>query len=340
MPRKTATKKPAASKKTPPAKRVIAFTGVNSFLGANIVKRLQAQGKYQIIALDIERPNYLESSNKFYKIDLTHPTADSNIVEVLIENKVDTVVHLAFLAEPIYSTSYSHELEVIGTLHVLNACAEAKVRKIVVKSTTMVYGANPRNPNYLSENHPLLGNRSYPFIRDRVEVEEHIRKFRRKHPETIITVLRLAQMLGPTVRNNLTKMLRRPFVVSLVGYDPLVQFLHEEDALSAFMISINEDHDGEYNIVGRGVLPLGTVMKLAGKIRLPFVYAFSKPVLNVLFSVRAATVPGDHLDFIRFMWVADGDKAKKKMKFMPRYSTKETLELFMGVQRLRNIRLA
>jgi UDP-glucose 4-epimerase len=340
MPRNTAKKKPTARKNAVPTKRVIAFTGVNSFLGANIVKRLQAQGKYQIIALDIVRPNYLESQSKFYKIDLTHPTADSQIVDVLVENKVDTFVHLAFLGEPIYSTSDSHELEVIGTLHVLNACAEAKVRKIVVKSTTMVYGANPRNPNYLSEKHPLLGNLSYPFIRDRVEVEQHIRKFRAKHPKMIITVLRLAQMLGPTVRNNLTKMLRRPFVVSLLGYDPLVQFLHEEDAISAFMISINENHDGEFNIIGRGVLPLATVMKLAGKIRLPIIYTVSKPLLNLLFSVRMTTVPGDHLDFIRFMWVADGDKAKKEMKFMPRYSTKETLELFMGIQRLRNIRLA
>ena len=66
---------------------------------------------------------------------------------------------------------FAHEVEVIGTLHVLAAAARAGVKKLVVPSYTLVYGARPGNPALLREDAPLHGCPASRFVSDRVEVE-------------------------------------------------------------------------------------------------------------------------------------------------------------------------
>lgn len=320
-------------------KRVIAITGVHGFLGSHILKRLQEKKDYQCIAIDIKKPSFLEPPAKFYKIDLTIPTIDATIAEILERENCDTFIHLAFLSSPTHNESYAHELEVIGTINVLHACAKVRIHKILVGSTTMVYGATPMNPNFLSEESPLRGNPRYRFIADKVAVEKELRQFRKKRPETIVTVLRPCTILGPTIKNFVTDYLGRPACMTLLGYDPLFQLVHEEDVLDAWNIVIEGDYSGEYNIVGRGVLPLSTLLKIAGKISVPIFHAVAYPLVDALWLAQVLRTPSPQLDYIRYVWVADGRKAREELGFEARYTTKEALESFLGVQRLRQIHL-
>lgn len=324
----------------PDMERRIAVTGVNGFVGSNLLSRLMMERRFHLVALDIKKPDFLKKEAvKFYKIDLTQPNVDETILSVVKREAVDTFIHLAFLSSPAPTTAYAHEMEVIGTMSVLHACAEGKVRKLIVGSTTMVYGAHPMNPNFLDENAPLNGAGGYHFVRDKVEVEQLVGKFRKRYPDRIVTVLRPCTIVGPTVQNYATRLLRLPVVTTVLGYDPLFQFIHEEDVIDAFLLAVRKDCSGEYNVVGRGVLPISTLLKLAGKIAVPVAHFVAAPILDVLWGANLSPIPGAHLNYLRYLWVVDGEKAKKELGFTPRYSTKEALENFVGTQRLKDLHL-
>jgi UDP-glucose 4-epimerase len=315
-----------------PEKRVVAVTGACGFAGSETIKRLEEDRRYaKILALDIRKPSFPLDKTTFYKVDLTLPSADADLAAILASEQVDTLLHAAFLSSPTHATAWAHELEDIGTMHVLNACAEAGVRKFVLSSTTLVYGPHPLNPNFLTEDHDLKGDPRSPFIQDKVGAEMQVRRFRKENPEATVTVLRVAPTLGPTVQNYLTRLFTRPFAPRLMGYDPLLQFVHEQDVVDAFKLAIDGDHDGEFNIVGEGVLPYSTVLAMMGKVSLPIPSFLAKPLARALWATQIFDAPPGLLDFLRFLCVADGARAGQVLGFAPRNDIKETIQDLLGV---------
>src|SRR5262249_53787497 len=136
--------------------RVVALTGAASFLGRNLIGVLEEDASIsRIVAIDIAAPVTAASKTRFYEVDLTQPAAEIRMAEILSAESVDPVVHLAFLASPSHASAYAHELESVGTMRVITAARSARVRKLVQWSTTLLYGARPTNPNFLTERHPL-----------------------------------------------------------------------------------------------------------------------------------------------------------------------------------------
>jgi UDP-glucose 4-epimerase len=317
----------------------IVLTGAASFLGQNLLKILEADRRFpRVVAVDLYKPNFPLKKTRFYKFDLTQPTADAELAQILVNEQCDTFLHLALLSNPSHSSSYAHELEAIGSMFIVSACEEAKVRKLILGSTTMVYGATARNPNYLTEEMPLGGGKAR-FIRDKVEAEKEFAGFAKRNPQSVTTILRPAMILGPTIRNFWTHYFGRPVVPTIMGYDPLMQCVHETDVLDAYMKVIREDHPGAWNIVAPGVMPLSTILGISGKVQLPLPGPLFRPLAKGAWATGVMEMPPNMLDYLRFLWVADGEKAEKKMGFVPRHTTRETLQSFMGMQRLRAIHL-
>lgn len=326
-------------RKTPETKS-IALTGTAGFVGSSLLRELERDPRYQnIIALDYRKPPFETKKTKFYRIDLTETLADSKLLEIFQKENVETVIHTAFPVSPPHDMSWAHELVSVGTMYVLDACASRKIGKLIMASTTEVYGAHPTNPNFLSESHPLRGGFKSRFLRDRIEAENQTLKYASKHPETVVTILRPCTILGPHVRNYKTSFLQKPVIFTVMGYDPLFQAVHEDDVIRAFRSAIEEDHPGIFNIIGDGVLPLSKALRLAGKISVPVPSMILYPVVQSLWYANLFDAPGSRIDFLKYLLVADGEKAKRVMKFVPQYSTKETLLSFIGAQRLREAHL-
>ena len=337
-------RKKADRKQSVPAgnRGALAITGGSSFLGKQIVLALSEDIKIRkrILALDIHKPVLATERMDFCRVDLTKPGSDDSIAETFRDHACDTVIHLAFFHGPRRDESYAHELEVTGTMRLLDACSRAGVRKIIIAGTTGVYGASPKNPGLLKENHRLDGNKNYRYIRDKIEVENLAERYRDAHPGAIVTVLRLGTILGPRARNTAAEYFNHLFVPTLMGYDPLMQFLHEEDAVRAFITAVEKNCSGAYNIVGEGVLPLSTVISLMGKVKLPLANMIAYPLASALWFFNAAEAPGAHLDYIRYPCLADGRRAMRDLQFKPRFSTREATLGFAGGKRLRKIRPA
>jgi UDP-glucose 4-epimerase len=332
---KSVAKKKALVTQAPfdPEQRVVAVTGAYSYIGAELIKRLERDRRYyKLIAVDVRKPTFPMHKTQFHKVDLTLPTADADLAAIWKREGVDTVVHAAFLSSPTHAASWAHELESIGTMHVLNAVAECNVRKLVAWSQTVVYGAHPLNPNFLTEEHDLRGQQSKSrFVRDKVEVELQVQRFRRENPDAIVTTLRTAATLGPTIRNFATRFFARPMAPMLMGFDPLMQFVHERDVTDAFVQVVDGDFPGEFNVVGDGVLPYSTILAMMGKLPVPMPHFLAYPLSQALWATQIFDSPPNFLDFLRYLCVADGEKAKKTFGFQPRYDIKGIINDFLGV---------
>ncbi|MBI2060572.1 MAG: NAD-dependent epimerase/dehydratase family protein [Nitrospirae bacterium] len=321
--------------------RVVAITGVNGFIGSNLFQRLNLDPSIsRIVAIDVQPAPSTSVKARYHKVDLTEPLADAKLAEILEEERADTFVHLAFLGSPAHNTAYGHELESVGTMYVLHACSAVKgVEKLIVGGSTLAYGAHPKNPNYLTEEHPLQANPGYRFVSDKVDVERQVARFVRKNPSKCVTILRNCPILGPTIKYFITQYYRRLVIMTLLGYDPLMQFVHEEDVIEAFNRVVDIDAPGIYNIVGKGVLPLSTVIRLLGRVNFPVSHFAAYPLVNTLWISGMSDIPAQHLDYHRYLCVADGAKAEEKLSFVPKYSTKDAALAFAGVERLRRVHL-
>ncbi|MCG8424241.1 MAG: NAD-dependent epimerase/dehydratase family protein [Proteobacteria bacterium] len=312
--------------------RSIAVIGVGHFLGIELVKRLEEDERYhRVLAIDLYRPDIPFEKTEFCEVDLTMPAADSDLARLFSEADVDTVVHAAFLSRPTHATEWAHELEDIGTMHVLNACAEVRPAQLVLTSSTMVYGASPHNPNYLDESQPLRGHADSRFINDKVGAERQTMRFARENADIDVGVLRFAPILGPTIDNLFTRFFSRPIAPVMMGHDPLLQFVHESDAARALKRAIDIGARGSFNIVGKGVLPYTTVLALMGRLPVTMPHVVARSLSRLLWVTQVFDSPPSFLDFLRYLCVADGARAKRELGFTARYSIQRTVLDFLGV---------
>jgi UDP-glucose 4-epimerase len=311
----------------------VALTGTGSFLGAGLLARLvEARGGDDVVAIDLApAPGALDVRTR--ELDLTEPASDQRLRDLLRKEQVDTVVHLAFFTNPRRDAAQAHELESIGTLNLLAAAAAAGVRQVVLRSFTAVYGAQGQNPNLLAEDSPLRPRPGLRWVRDKLEAEQHAAAFARRYPEVTVTVLRFAPLLGPRVRTFYTRVLERRVVPVLMGYDPLLQLLHPEDALAALDAALARPRPGAFNIVPRRPIPLLSALHLAGKVPLPVPHPFAYAAAELLWAGGRGPGPAGFLDYVRFPFVADGARARRELGFEAVHSSREALVAYRDERR-------
>lgn len=269
-----------------------------------------------------------------HAIDLQHATASSMLARLLAG--ADAVVHVGFLPRPVSASrqEWAHEVESIGTLRVLDACASAAVPALALWSQSLVYGPHPDNPNYLSEQHPLRASAQVPYVAERLDIERQVRDFVAAHPRIVTTVLRTAPLLGVGLSSYAAELLTLPLCPRLWGRDPLLQLLHPEDAVEAFAQAVRVAAPGVFNIASRGVLPYGTVLALLGRPPLPLPAALAYPAAGALFAAGLSTLPAEFLDLLRCLCVMDIGKAERELGFYPRHDIQSTLRAFaVGARR-------
>jgi UDP-glucose 4-epimerase len=315
-------------------------TGAAAFLGRNLIGVLEEDARIaRVVAIDVKAPDTGGEKTRMFAVDLTAPASEERVSEILAAEQVDTLVHLGFLSSPTHATAWAHELESVGTMHLLNAARQVSLRKLVLWSQTILYGAHPTNPNFLTEKHPLRADPDERFFADKMAAEREVAAFGAKAKGTVVTVLRTAPILGPTIDNYMTRYLAQRVVMTMLGFDPLWQLVHEVDAIAAFKLAIDRDFPGTFNIVGEGVLPLSTIVRLAGRQPAPVLHTLAGPLVSALWAVQGAAAPASFLRYLRYLCVADGEKAARVMGFRPVYSTREALLDYISAQRLREARL-
>jgi UDP-glucose 4-epimerase len=135
--------------------------------------------------------------------------------------------------------------------------------------------------------------------------------------------------MGPRFSDRVVRYFDRPIVPTMLGYDPLLQFIHEEDLLRVFEAAVLESHPGVFNVVGRGVLPLSTLIALAGKRTLPLPPPLLYRFVSVLSQSQTGDRPAGFWDYLRYLWIADGERGWTEFG-APIYSTREAWIAFVS----------
>jgi len=198
----------------------------------------------------------------------------------------------------------------------------------------MTYGPRPENPNFLTESHPLHGHPDAHCVENRVEVERMVDRWSEEHDEIDVCVLRGCWIVGPNTQDHVTRHLTRATVPVVLGFDPLLQLVHEDDWLHAFEVATLEGARGVFNVVGSGVEPLSKLLRSAGRRLLPLPSA----LIDGAGSLLGTPSPGDpakgFYDYLRYLWVADGALGWSTFG-EPLFSTQEAWASLVGAERPR-----
>lgn len=308
--------------------RVVLVTGVARDLGARCARTLAAlPGVDKVVGLDVVPPQLDVQGVKFVRADIRTPV----VGKVLAVEDVDTVVHMN-LAEPqrgIGSRGSVKELNVIGTMQLLAACqGSANVTKLVLQSSTAVYGNSPRDPAMFAESMSARGGVRGGFPKDAIEVEGYVRGFGRRRPDVLVTTLRMANVLGHGVLSPFGEFFTMPAVPAVLGYDPRLQFLHPEDALNVLTQAVLEDRQGTFNVAGDGVVSLAQAARRLGRptLRLPSV-GFAMLTHRLVRAMRADFTP-ELSRLLTYGRVVDTTALHEIFGYVPVHTTAETLGEF------------
>ena len=313
-------------------KQIVLVTGVANYWGFRVAAGLASEPRYHVIGLDLERPTEEIKGLDFVQADIRNPL----LPELLASEGVDTVCHLGFM-ETVRPSEVAFGVNVMGTAQLLGACAEASVRKVVVKSSTAVYGARPGNSAFLTEDHALRGSRRTGTIRDLVEIEKFCSGLRHQEPGVLLTVLRFPSIVGPTADTPMTRFLREPAAPTLLGFDPLMQLIHEDDVLAALIHAVANDVAGVFNVAAEDVLPLNRIRGLARKLPVsvfhPLAYWGGRLLGRA--GLQADRYMPIELDYLRYPWVADLARMHQELDFAPRYTAEDSVREVAERHRLR-----
>lgn len=259
--------------------------------------------------------------------DVVHEQVDmrrKKLKDVFRAEPIEAVIHLGVMHDPRASQAEHHSWNVAGFQKLLEYVAQFKIPKLVVLSSANVYGPQPDNAQFLNEDAPLLGGARFSEIRDLIEVDMLAQGFFWKHPETETVILRPVHIVG-AVHNAASNFMRLPTIPTLLGFDPMVQIIHESDVVAAIGCALTPRQRGIYNVAGPSPLPLSHIVKLLGKPSFPIPYTFGKAILKRLWSLRLTTFPAPELDHIRYVCMVDDKLSRTELGYAPRMPIAETV---------------
>lgn len=317
--------------------KVVLITGVSRFLGTNLAAQLAADPTVdRVIGIDSAQPRRADlprlGRTEFVRADIRNPL----IAKVIAQAHVDTVVHTPLLAagRAASGSGFTRELALVGTMQLLSACQKSEsVRRIVIRSTTAVYGSGPRDPGVFTEDMHAVGYAARGYAKDAVEVEGYVRGFIRRRPDVPVTILRLASLVGPTIDSPMTRYLAMPIVPTSLGFDPRLQLLHESDALEVLQLATLGDTAataGVVNVAGDGIVLLSQAVRRAGRVRLPVPAPAMAAVGGLVRNSGVLEVSAEHASFLNYGRVVDTTRLRTRFGFTPRYTTAQALDSYVA----------
>lgn len=314
--------------------RRVLITGLGTFWGGRVALALESDPSVDvIIGLDTHEPQIELERTEFVRCDENY----SILNRIVKATQVDTIVHTFLVVDSTMMRSRTmHEINVIGTMNLFAAASQpgSAVREVVVKSSTHVYGSAQEDPVWFREETPRSHVPRTNLERNLESVEGYVRDFAEDNPHVNVTLLRFSNVLGPDLETPFSRALSLPMVPSVLGFDPRLQFVHEDDVIRALMFVLEQRLPGIYNVAGDGLLPWTEVAKICGKRTFPL-----PPVGTGLVTwplARAGvTLPDELMQLLRFGRGVDNARIKRA-GFDYDYTSAGTVEAFVEALRLRS----
>ena len=308
---------------------VVAVTGAWGYIGCRLLQELEAEERLgKIVAIDTKHLPIPFHNVVSEHLDVTQPLDDT-----FRDHGVDTVVHLAFILRPGRNPRDVKRVRGVnqnGVKSVLRACGAAKVSNFIYLSSHTIYGAHRDNPVPITEEAPLRPSLAFQYSYDKALCEGLVRDFAKENPNVSVTVLRSCVVMGPTADNFITRAFFKPVLLGVMGYDPPLQFVHEDDLAKLLHLLTMESHPGIFNVAGEGVVHYTQMARLTRRklLFLPSALAFPLTQLSWNLGLQKDS-PAAGLDFIRYPLVLSTGRLKKETGFRFFYTSEEALMAYL-----------
>lgn len=304
----------------------ILITGVSSTIGRHLALHLlQDKNIGKIIGTSFyERPHFFNDfpDDKFtyIKLDILRSRDLHSLFgsRQFRNAKINTVVHLAFISKPQLRGKKIHKINVQGTQRLLDKCIEANIKKFIFKSSDVVYKLEHTNPVKLNENSELNFDPAVDqWIKDRVDADM-ICRAKMDNQHTNIVILRMTNIIGRNINNQLNSYFDGKLVFKTMGFNPIINLLHMKDVIMAIKLAILKNVHGIFNIGGNDTAAISTFAELNGRICV----SLPAPMLSTVnFFMRKLGLTdyyyGVDKERMKYSCVLDYSKAKKILGYNP-----------------------
>jgi UDP-glucose 4-epimerase len=314
---------PRARRGAEPGEKLL-ITGIAGGQGRLIARRVGEM--FRIAGVDRTPWEGFPTNVRMHVVDLRKRKFE----DVFRTERPDALVHLAFVRHFRADPRVRHEVNVLGTKRVLEYAVHYGVKRIVVLSSSYVYGALADNPYYMNEDCPLNVSRTYPEVRDLAEVDSLATGFLWRHPEVTTAILRPVPTLGYYVHTAIGRYLRQRWVPTILGFNPMMQFIHEEDVAEAIALTLQTGAHGVFNVAGPGAVPLKVAIRETGGSAVPIPEPLARAVFSRLFQLGLYHTPVGAMDFLKYPCTVDGTLFEKTTGFKPLFTLEDT---FASVRR-------
>jgi len=304
----------------------IAITGSSGYLGRKFTEHLRRHhGHVEIMGIDIRAPSGVGPfPDRFVPLDIL----SGELAGILQEFRPDTVVHAAFVLTPIRDWRKMRRINVDGCRNLLEAAAGAGIERLMLVSSANAYGASPDNPVPIDEMQPSRSS-AFQYAADKMEMETLVDQFSAQRPDIAVSRIRPAIIAGAGMDNYLYRFIFKPILVVLPdGYDVPVQFVHEDDVVSAMLAILTAGARGPFNIGPPDWCLASTIAAETRRrtARRPF-GPIKKALYRLAWAARVPiyNAPAEFLDFARYPWVIAPNRLERELGFRFRHSSHATL---------------
>jgi UDP-glucose 4-epimerase len=312
--------------------RRIFVTGGAGYLGSTLVgvlgPRLQAGEFDCLVASDVRD---VPAEQRVPGVEyVRHDVREAGLADLLARHRIDTVVHLAAIVTP--GARPDRELEyavdVTGSRHVLEACAQTGVRQVIVTSSGAAYGYHADNPAWLTEDDPIRGNEAFAYAHHKRLVEEMLAQYRRDHPALRQVVFRVGTILGETTRNQITALFDKPRLIAIRGARSPFVFVWDRDVVGAIEHAIRTDATGIYNVAGDGALAIEEIAARLGKPCLKLPAGVLRAALALLQPLGLTHYGPEQVDFLRYRPVLSNRRLKEVFGYVPKMTSAQAFDFY------------
>lgn len=311
----------------------IAVTGPTGEIGISAVTALERDPKVDRIIGMARRP-FDPAAHGWAKTTYRQgDILDRAAVEALVAD-ADVVVHLAFII--MGSRQESAHVNLEGTRNVFEATVSAeRPRRLVYTSSVAAYGYHPDNPTPITEDVPTRGSHEHYYSEQKAACEKALAEIT-AGSDLEVYILRPCVVAGPKAPAladampwSWTPGPLRGVARVLPIPDPgtPMQLVHHDDVAAAIALAATTAAPpGAYNLAGDGVLSISEVISALGgnAVRIP--HAVAAAASAVVARVPFVPAPVEWLHSVRATMVMDTTKAKKQLRWAPKYTSAQTLE--------------
>src|ERR1043165_1285914 len=177
----------------------VLVTGLSTYWGGRVAHELEQRPDVEVVVgVDTRDPRIQLERTEFVRTDSTY----SILARIVNAAQIDTILHTPLIVDSTRASSRRlHEVNVIGTMSLLAAAGAAgsPVRKVVLKSSGLVYGSNFRDPYCFREEDKRTRAPRTNVERSLLEVESILHDFADDSPHVDVTLLRFANVLGDDI---------------------------------------------------------------------------------------------------------------------------------------------